>query len=277
MYNKLNGCGLVFAILTAAKVAFAVTCVQPDWNALCDYPQIAEVRCQNPDNFKALCDNTTAGCESIPGGCFGPIPSGHWYAVVDMSGVVSGRCRCGCFGEKTNFGIYHKTSGIELIQAKKSNQSENGLYTEVLGFYDSSNLVTNKINGVMYSTKSEEVIEFTFEDGSIILSTSHPVVLGDETGQITRIVTAEQVKSGDLFLSADHKPVSIKSIKKFKYDGQLVNFNVESENPVEHIVVANGLLMGDLAWQTFLHTTDARLIYRKDLMVAIDGLRGKND
>ena len=257
----------ILSTLTLLNNSMATTCTGSDWNKICNLPIMAGERCANPEVFSLFCASNTAGCAEV-GGCFGTTPAGHWYAVVSYEKSVTQRCKCGCFGEATK--VAGGFNGGDIVNSKKLEEDSDRFSADTLVDFDSNQLKSNKVNGFMYSNSSEIAYKIVTDNESIVLSASHPVVVGDENGNIVRIVTADHLSKEDILLSSSRQPVKIKEIIKGKYSGKMVNFNVVSTNPAEHIVVANDLLMGDLAWQTFLHSRESRLIYRKDIMNAID-------
>jgi len=46
----------------------------------------------------------------------------------------------------------------------------------------------------------------------------------------------------------------------------MVNFNVSSTDAQNHFVPANGIVLGDNAWQQRLASVDARILLRADLV-----------
>lgn len=255
----------VLTVLTLINNAMATTCTGSDWEDMCNLPISQGVRCANPKSFKYFCSQETYGCAEV-GGCTGKIPAGHWFITVDVTGSVTERCKCGCFGESTEFA--GGFNGVDIVNNKDSNTDR--FTADTLSDFDSNHLKSNKVNGFMYSKSGEEAYKLVTDSDSIVLSGSHPVVVGDESGNIVRVITADQVSKEDILLTSSRKPVRIKEIIKGKYSGNMVNFNVVSKNPSEHIVVANNLLMGDIAWQTFLHSKETRIIYRNDMKNALE-------
>ena len=59
----------------------------------------------------------------------------------------------------------------------------------------------------------------------------------------------------DRLVTSSWKPVRIKSLKKIAYSGLVYNFELPGEAELEHLVVAEGLITGDLYLQRRLSAT----------------------
>lgn len=254
---------LIIAFLSSFwGTSYATQCIAPnDWGPLCTLPEWEGTRCAALDNFKYFCDNSTVGCN---GSCFGRTPSGEWYAF-QVDNVVK-RCRCGCVAQETKFlGDGESLTGTQIMSRK--DRTDNALLTRnEIGLIAESKF----INGVMFGTDTKEAYVIkTLGGKSITLSDAHPVLVVDSSGKTKSMKAASKLVNTDLLLNADGEVEQITSIEKIKYDGNMVNFNVMSNNALEHIVSGNDLQIGDNAWQQKLASVDSRIIDREEILKVI--------
>ena len=240
---------------------YAITCTENDYQpALCDLPILEGVRCANAEFFRSYCSEKTEGCAAV-GGCFGFTPPGHWYPILGTDGRPFRRCRCGCFAKETQFWGLERVTGQSLLQGK-----DGRLRLYVMQELETSQLSRKSINGLMHAKENRAVHLVAAGGYSIFLSQGHPVVVASATGKLRAMKQAKDVKRGDFLLTQTHRPIQVVQSETVSYAGEMMNFNVESKNPMHHIVIANGMQMGDLAWQEKLHGVEARMYHRQDLL-----------
>ena len=121
------------------------------------------------------------------------------------------------------------------------------------------------INGLMHAKESHAIHLMAEGKHTIFLSEGHPVLLANQIGEVEGMKQAKDVSVGEFLLTHDHRAVQVLRVERVAYEGEMMNFNVVSSNPIQHIVVANDLQMGDLAWQEKLHSIEARMYHRQDL------------
>lgn len=253
-------------LLSATFQVEAVTCTGDDVSYICDLKSVTGGRCASLYYFRLYCDNSTSGCN---GGCFGETPSGHWFDMsrlnIDGEAQPRWRCRCGCFAEETVFQSDYDFSGHEIIAADSVVQS-------VSSFDDISLQTTTyrPINGVVYGAGKEKAVEITtVGERQLILSRAHPVVIADAAGRMVAIKKAETLQVNDLLLAGDGRSDRVAQIRNIDYHGKMVNFNVQSNEPVHHLLLAADLVMGDLAWQERLNSVESRIMYRDGILRAL--------
>jgi hypothetical protein len=239
--------------------AMGITCTEKDFQpALCDLPILEGVRCAHAEFFRSYCTNQTDGCAGV-GGCFGFTPPGHWYPVLGSNGLPFRRCRCGCFGEETRFTGRRKVTGRDLISGEFSMPA-----LLVAGYGRGKGNLFFSIDGLVHSIDERAIHILTEGAHEIYLSDTHPVLLVTQSNRWMQ--QAKEVKIGDFLLSEAGIPRRVIQVESVLYGKEMVNFQVQSTNPLHHIVIANGLQMGDLAWQEQLHSVEARMHHRQDLM-----------
>ncbi|NBW83337.1 hypothetical protein EBR21_16435 [bacterium] len=265
---------VLLSAATFSGAAFATTCTQPnDWvPGFCDLPVASSPRCVvSADNWiaRGACVAGTVGCAEI-GGCFGTVPVGHWYPFVD-SGAQK-RCQCGCFGEETEFVTSEGTiTGTDLI-AQSSGKSLKLLSLDSLF---ARSLSERDIKGVVFGPEKELVFSVSKETGRrVTLSAQHPVLVVNESGELQAVKAASKLDEGEFVLGEDGIADRVIGIEKKSYAKRMVNFNVASTDAQNHFVLANGIVLGDNAWQQHLASVDARILLRADLVKELSKSEG---
>jgi hypothetical protein len=262
---------IFLALLSYAPSALAITCVKPnDWTpGFCDLPVASSPRCVlGPNNWvaKQACVPATVGCAEI-GGCFGVTPVGHWWAVSENG--VDRRCQCGCFAEETLFTTSTgQISGRELISLQKSGAGvENLPALSTLDSVDRPSQSVREINGVIFGPESELAYTISVASGrQVTVSARHPVLVVNADGKMLAVKAAAELSANELLLNDDGQADRVTSIQTVKYAGQMINFNVKSDDASSHFVNAGGIILGDNAWQQRLAAVQSRILLRADLV-----------
>lgn len=94
--------------------------------------------------------------------------------------------------------------------------------------------------------------------GKIELTINHPVLLADGS-----IIRAEKLQVGQKLVNYKGQPEAITNISRKLFSGLVYNLNVNSKNDSEHIISANGYLMGDLYLQGSLSYFENQVLVRQ--------------
>ncbi len=106
---------------------------------------------------------------------------------------------------------------------------------------------TVRIKKVVAGPEPEPVIAFETKSGSKLTVTSlHPVMTSQGVKLAKDIAIADELKS------VDGKWVPIVSIGRKEYSGDVYNLELEGESEVDHLIIAEGLVSGDLYLQSKL-------------------------
>jgi hypothetical protein len=176
---------------------------------------------------------------------------------------LDGWCPCGCFHPDTLIASYDTIKEkYKMKTAKEVVKEQNNTHLVHLGKNSSINNISYKKSKIRLSTSGKEekemlVIE-TKDYPPLILTEKHPVVIS--SGEM---ITAKNLKETHLLLNTKGEKIKILKISKKKYDLDVVNFSTEREHPLEHIIVANGLLTGDQYWQASLEDQFNRVVIRQ--------------
>ena len=99
-----------------------------------------------------------------------------------------------------------------------------------------------------YGDEQADLYVFSLSNGHDLRVTQHHgMVLADG-----RVIEARKVAEGDLFIALDGSEVVVQSIGREPTSADVYNFFLSVETPQEHIIAAEGVLVGDLAWQSTL-------------------------
>jgi hypothetical protein len=172
-----------------------------------------------------------------------------YYPVIDRRDRIGAICKCGCFESTTNISVFSAAGGHIEIAASEVNKSH-----QLVALSSNSSLssLTHEDFAINAVTKGEEQLPlyvFELADGTTLKVTQHHGMLLS-TGEM---VTAKDVTKTDSFISANTQDkVEIVNIKREKTLEEVYNFETNGTDDVNHIIVAEGVYVGDLVWQNQL-------------------------
>ncbi|HET9239247.1 MAG TPA: hypothetical protein VFO10_18450 [Oligoflexus sp.] len=187
------------------------------------------------------------------------VPRGAFFLQRNPDPSVTGgfgqmRCACGCFtpdvvldtttGPKSILGLFESslTEPFRLITQAEMFVAE---YTVSPWLKQSDFTVGPEENPIYrFSTDRGE---------SITVTEKHPMVLNADGEYELRL--AKEVKAGDIFIAkdgTDRVVTAIETYKMPKENNLVYNVNTNGERMLDHLVSANGLLVGDLYLQNLL-------------------------
>lgn len=169
-------------------------------------------------------------------------------------------CPRGCFADDTEILSSIGSKG-ELNYTPASKVTFDTPLTTVA---DSAELGTMSLTGrgidrIVYGPETPDLVVFTLANGTVLrVTVHHPMVLDDGM-----IVEAEKVPEGSAFVGVDGESVPVVSIGHEKTDGNVFNFQTDGESQLSHIIVAHGVLVGDLKLQNELAVEQAAIDIRR--------------
>ena len=228
-------------------------------------------RCVGSNHDKETCENMRLRAVKI--NCiskeeyetlkkYGAYPSCN-ILKKDTDKFLDGWCPCGCFHPDTLITVYDtKKEKLKIKTAKKVIEEQNNTHLVHVGKNSSINNLSYKKSKIRLSTSGKEEKEMlvikTQNYPPLILTEKHPVVIS--SGEM---ITAKNLKTTHLLLNTKGEKIKILDISKKKYNVDVVNFSTERNHPLEHIIVANGLLTGDQYWQASLEDQLNRVVIRQ--------------
>ncbi|KAB8029821.1 hypothetical protein [Fluviispira multicolorata] len=174
------------------------------------------------------------------------------YPVCDRFNVLRAWCSCGCFEASTRiFSFENFANEIGYIPISKiTSESKKYNVASIKPESSLSQLKTGLYNITSTSSgpEKEALIVFkTINNLKLTVTKEHAILLSDG-----RMVAAKNVKLTDSLVQANGKPISIKSIEYLKTKEQVLNILTSGNTNIEHTLFAEGLIVGDLAWQNNL-------------------------
>ncbi|KZN49713.1 Hint domain-containing protein [Pseudoalteromonas luteoviolacea] len=182
-----------------------------------------------------------------------------FYPVIDMfSHAIAAVCKCGCFEQDTLIRVL-KDGKIQDIRAK-----DLGTEDSLVALNDDATLsnMSTEVFEMKARTKGPEtpaLYVFTFEDGNELKVTQHHgMLIGDGT-----MVAAKDVKVGHSMYNAEGVELKVASIEREYTKFDVYNFETQGDVTTNHIIVANGMFVGDLTWQNQFAADLGKVIVRQ--------------
>lgn len=234
---------------------------KPEADVICSLPTAGEAnviaanqtRCE--PSMSQLCSADAGGIGQTQN-----IPAGAWYelapdaASTSYQGAV--RCSCGCFTGDVQLLTSNGWQEIAELATKTASLKPRLQIPFADTFASSSQL---NANAFTVGPEEELLRELTTASGAkLTLTGTHPVVVVINGKEEMR--TAAQVIPGVILLTTDGQETPVLTAKSFKPSNAPLVYNVDTmgSGAAAHVIVANGLRMGDLAWQQKLSETASR-------------------
>jgi hypothetical protein len=173
-----------------------------------------------------------------------------YYPVIDRNNNIGAICKCGCFEASTNISVWSEEAQKVVEIAAKNITKAN----QLIGLSSDatlSSLTTDDfaIKTITHGEEMPELYVFSLEDGTQLKVTQHHGMLLS-SGEM---VAAKDVDLSHSFISANsQRAIKIVDINREKTNSEVYNFETESEDKISHIIVAEGIYVGDLIWQNQL-------------------------
>ena len=177
-----------------------------------------------------------------------------------------GWCACGCFHPSTKIAVVELERGqSKSVKAEKIIGEKDRF--QVIGLANDTKLqnLTLQSSPVRITTKGKElkslVVVETDSNQQLRLTEKHPVLVmqGDEG----RMIQAKNLHVGDVLKTIYGETTKILKVNRVKYNGDVVNFGLENEGLLSHIVFAEGVAVGDLIWQSTLEDRQNQVLNRR--------------
>jgi hypothetical protein len=231
--------------------------------ALCDMPADAPGKLRKAEYWNrcnpGLSTIPSARCQAVTNsakneeGCINA--EEHSYAIshgviVHCVGedIVSA-CPCSCFDSSTNILSTDENGNYTWLNVT---EFKAGKSVVTLSEESTVSDLTLKNNTTSYKTQgldAKPLLVLESEDGNILKVTGdHGVLLADG-----RMIAAKDLKVDDSFISFPGQPVKVQKITRAPASGgEVHNILVDTKLKQEHLVIANGIVVGDLLWQNSL-------------------------
>ncbi|SFD72016.1 Hint domain-containing protein [Pseudoalteromonas denitrificans] len=184
-----------------------------------------------------------------------------YYPVVTRNDLVDAICKCGCFEANTDISVWLKELGTKGTVAAKDIEKHDRL----VGLTSDATLstLTTQNFGLKSITSGAEKLElyvFNLENGTQLKVTQHHGMLLS-SGEM---IAAKDVTASDSFISAaTQNEVEIVNItREVTYD-DVYNFETNGSDDANHIIVAEGIYVGDIVWQNQLASELGKIAIRR--------------
>ena len=169
-------------------------------------------------------------------------------------------CPEGCFGSDTellsNFTPDGRASYLTAESVKPGTSLMSMADTASLG---EVSLGAQSVKRIVMGPEDAGLYAFGLANGRTLRVTMHhPMVLDNGV-----IIEASKVEMGMSFVGLDGRTVAIKSITRERPNGDVYNFDTGSDTQLGHIIVAEGVLVGDLKIQQELSDEEGSIALRR--------------
>lgn len=172
------------------------------------------------------------------------------FCAVNIDGLqmIIAICPVGCFEEDTAILSLSEDGAGKWVAAKDITLDDELFGLNANALLSSPALNSRPIERMAYGDEQADLYVFSLSNGHDLRVTQHHgMVLADG-----RVIEARKVAEGDLFIALDGSEVVVQSIGREPTSADVYNFFLSVETPQEHIIAAEGVLVGDLAWQSTL-------------------------
>lgn len=196
-----------------------------------------------------------AACGTAPDGS----PTEALRQTITLDEVPADRCPCSicpelrtctgsCFEENAQILSQNLDGRIEWIPARNITSSLRLAALEEKSAINLPDIRMRAIKSILRSWTSSPIYTFTLDNGNDLRVTSnHPMLLSDG-----RVVKASTINIGANFKALDGSTVRVNAISTDQKEQYVYNFEVDAAGAMGHIIAAEGVLIGDLAWQNKL-------------------------
>ena len=188
--------------------------------------------------------------------------SGFCPVVIDLGAgpAIFDFCPAGCFAAATQIltsvpgdGEAGYTAASRITsQATLMSMADEASLSEVT-------VTASSIKRIVHGPEQPPLYVFLLANGATLRVTQHhPMVLDNG-----RIIEANQVDPQMSFIGVDGESVAIKSITREVATDEVFNFQTAGDTQLSHIIVAEGILVGDLRLQNELEAEQGAIELRR--------------
>ncbi len=182
-----------------------------------------------------------------------------YYPVIDRNNVIQAVCKCGCFESNTLI-LTEGADGSPVWLKAKDIMTDMSLFSLDEASALSQPVMSMKpIKARTHGEEGPALYVFKLDNGrKLKVTQNHGMLLSDG-----RVVEARTLDVGAEFVDLEGKIVRVVDLD-FKFTkGEVYNFEVDAADDSGHIIAAEGVLVGDLAWQNQLSKEIGSIVVRK--------------
>jgi hypothetical protein len=170
-------------------------------------------------------------------------------------------CPRGCFAADTQLLSSFKSAGGAADYVQASSVAPKSTLLSLTDDASLSDIILapQSVKRVVLGPEDADLFVFALENGRTLRVTQHhPMVLDNG-----KIVEASQVGPGMSFVGIDGQSVTVTAITREKPTADVFNFETAGDTKLSHIIVAEGVLVGDLKIQNELASEQASIDLRR--------------
>ncbi|MBP9708318.1 MAG: hypothetical protein KBD78_11790 [Oligoflexales bacterium] len=185
------------------------------------------------------------------------VPRDAWFKTKFSTIYV--RCECGCFTEDVELltSIGWQPVG-DLARSDYSVSSVRLAIPTTYGEYTSSLPIKKK--DFVIGPEEKQIIKIFASNGkSLTMTENHPILVVRNSKNI--MITAIELVIGDLIIDEQYTQTEVTSLESTflpDSDNTVYNVNTNGETPEDHLILANGFVVGDVVWQNYLSAMNSR-------------------
>lgn len=180
----------------------------------------------------------------------------HTPEEVDL--CQFGRCTgcgedgCSCFEESVLVLTQSSDGTFEWVAASRISRSSRLVSLNEKSSLGSPEVRVRSIKELSRTWTAMPIYTFSLDNGrQLKVTPNHPMLLSEG-----RVVRASTIGIGTKFKSLDGSIVQVTNVALEAKEQYVYNFEVEAAGAMGHIIAAEGVLVGDLAWQNKLSHGD---------------------
>ncbi|MDC0709135.1 hypothetical protein POL68_11735 [Stigmatella sp. ncwal1] len=182
-----------------------------------------------------------------------------YYPVIDRNNVIQAICKCGCFEGQTLI-LTQEANGTSTWTRAKDITSRMSLFSlKEDSALSQPSMSMKSIKNLTRGSEGPALHVFTLDNGRTLKVTQHHGMLLSDG----RVVPAHSVDVGSEFVALDGSLVRVKSLDFEFTQDEVFNFEVSASDKSGHFIAAEGVLVGDLAWQNQLSREIGSIAVRK--------------
>lgn len=169
-----------------------------------------------------------------------------WYVTTAAPGIPGSMCVCGCFHPDAAI-LVSTSEGTEEKKARDISKQDTLVVLEGGSALSSPQLVNREISNITKGSETKPLLVFELSSSRVLKVTDeHGMVLADGT-----MLKAKEVKVGMKFIEYTGKEVEVFKISEevLSSSEEVVNFRNISPLKMEHLMIAEGVFVGDLSFQ----------------------------
>ncbi len=221
-----------------------------------------------PDASGARCPSAqTRACQggTLPGPHDVPNGGIAWFWAQSANASQDVKCTCGCFIPHTLILTENGENTIfETLEAAKYQNVRVKVRQSLKNFGELRDSSPLRAKHFRVGAENKALVKLSLSNGRALeITEKHPVLVLRKNRQ--QMLQAHFVRESDVLLDEQGNEVAIVSIesKQLPEDSNtVINFASDEENPLAHLIVAEGVQVGDNRWQAALEVIKSRVDIR---------------